>query len=96
MIDDNAPTYFLVTGRILGDDEDTPRIYELPSPSDVNDAYRIYAAEMRDEYIEAMIESGEKIDRDIEVFVNSIFISAAPIEEVWNYAVGSGKRWTDD
>lgn len=83
-------TYFLVTGRIIGDDEDTTKSYRLDAFGDCNDAIRLYTADMKDEYIEAAIESGEEPDPEIEVFVNSIFMSHTPIEEVWNFAVGSG------
>lgn len=70
--------YYLVTGRICGDDEDTALTFESDC-DDIDEVIRIFVASMKDSYIEAASESGEEVDPDVEVFVNYVYCSDRPI-----------------
>lgn len=76
--------YYLVIGRIIGDDEDTPLTYEFPEPADVNEVMRLYREDMLTQYVD------DPDDNDAPmVVVNRVFVSDKPIVECWNCAHGT-------
>lgn len=72
--------YFLIVGRILGDDEDTRITYHCETVQQACREYRsdMYGMEnLGDEEIERLEGNGEG------VFINQAFVSDAPIEDVY-------------
>lgn len=76
--------YWLVVGRVLGDDEDTVMKFENCTREQVVESFKESMWEMEFDYIDSVERAEARAQAELlgaEVFINGVFASDSPIEE---------------